>query len=213
MRSKYMRFWVLIVAVSFLSPSAFSTTYTYNFSGAIGETNNAAIPVGMLFSGTFTYDNAATPAGCGGNFCNFQSSLASLSSNIAPSETGGWQITIHDVTGVFLPAPLQQYDIFEESFGDPAASYSAMYFLDANQTAFANSLDLPPVLDLNSFEYVFFSYSTPDPSCSNCRFYSYGAAQVTGPVASAPEPVALSIVLSGLFLLPAIGRKKQDRSI
>lgn len=198
-------YWTLIPVVLCFPCLARADIITYSFSGFIHFTINvnedtSTVPVGTPFSGVFNYDNAAPLTGSGGNFADFTSSIASISSHILSFSQGGLppllQTTYHSVVLGFPGVPSGPSDVMSAISFDLSRSdtnFAALYFVDINQTVFASALSLPSALPLSAFEYIGFQTFIRSPGGGGLHLFGF-----VNNITAVPEPSSLLLIGFGL---------------
>jgi hypothetical protein len=183
---------LLLCTFVVFTPSAYADLQTYQFSGLINTSEAAGIPVGSAISVTFLYDNAASTTGGGINYKDFRTTLGGIHAEVAGAafQTGATldMGTAHEVGFIGWPGvPSGNYDDMDFSGVDVTRHLVVfMNLLDADQSVFASSRDLPTTLPLPAFETVFF------------EAYEPGSKRITGLLTSIPEPSG------GLLLLTVV---------
>jgi hypothetical protein len=172
-----------------------ATPVTVDFSGTVATAGEGYV-VGTPFSGQFTYDTGATIRGTGGNFRDFVLASSAFTFNIGGdtltdsgtnnslqvTQLGEFAVLGNVMTGT---GPLNGGGVFPIFFGSSAPSFNALLLPATFPTDFTST-------DMRYFVTI--------PS----SFGPLGSFAQVG----IPEPMGLSLIVSGLFGLSAARRKR-----
>ena len=196
---------ILCTALAVYTPSASADLLTYQFSGMVNTSEATGIPVGSPISVTLLYDNAAPTTGGGPNYKSFRTTVGGIHAETAGAvfQTGTRldMETNHGVGFIGWPGvPNATYD-FLDLMGVDSTRHLVIFMdlLDADQSVFASSRDLPAVLPMPEFESVFFgAYELENGS----------GKRITGLLTAVPDPsgALLLLTVAGLSAL-AVGRR------
>ncbi|MCX6632276.1 MAG: PEP-CTERM sorting domain-containing protein [Candidatus Solibacter sp.] len=192
---------VLLLACSL---PAWADALSYQFSGAVNSSEAAGIPIGAELSITFLYDNAAPTTGGGPNYGDYRSTLSQFHADLpgASFQTGSTldMRTAHGVGFTGWPGVSDEYYDFLRLTGVDVTRHLVvlLYLLDADQSVFASSRDLPATLPLAEFEAIYFvGYELEGGS----------GKRITGLLTPVPEPSGLLLLLTVATLAGASIRR------
>jgi hypothetical protein len=206
-----------VLFLCLLLPVVSAGVINYSFTGAVTNSSIGAYPNGTTFSGTFSYDNAATLSSSGTNFIYYTTNLGNLASSIGaqnytivmPLHENADQLT-PDEDDLTLIGEVPAAQVQTVAPGKVYAEMVLRFHYPIN-TLYSGGIGLPASLPAGAVvDFSFAAYNQGPLGNLTERVWAEGTLRTYDQVV--PEPSALGLAgagLAALFALRGFARKRR----